>query len=362
MGQAALTQQVDNIRIKRIDLLKQQLDGDLTTAFDDYAAIYHEFGIDWLRNLAATALPACERGYIYVASLSPAEFVACPVRLNQQTGHLHALSNYYSSLYSPVVRTKQPRTLFTALFRFIAKTEGVNAITLSPFDVESPVYFDIQAALQDAGWKGLHTWSCFANWTHTVLDNSYQTYFSSLPSKVRNTVDRKSRKFLQTGRGELRLVKNSEALPGAIEQFQSVYQRSWKNEEPHPAFIPGLLELAARKGWLRLGIASYDGKPVAAQLWLVNNSTAFIFKLAYDEDYKRLSPGTVLTAYLMERVISVDGVTTIDYLTGDDAYKQDWMSARRERMGIAAYNTGSIKGLAAYTSHRLKGLAKKMLR
>ncbi len=33
----------------------------------------------------------------------------------------------------------------------------------------------------------------------------------------------------------------------------------------------------------------------------------------------------------MEYVIDTDGVNEIDFLTGNDAYKQDWMSERRER-------------------------------
>ena len=357
-----MTQKIDKIQVKRIDLLEDGIDGNLAAAFNDYATIYHEFGIDWLRHLAATTLPANERAYIYVASLSPSEFVACPVRLNRETAQVHALSNYYSSLYSPIVRSSQPRNLFTALFRFLAKTEKINTITLSPCDVSSDVFSDVQFALQDGGWKGLHTWACFGNWTHSVVDNAYKTYYSALPSNLRNTIRRKSHKFLQTGRGKLSLIEQCENLTAATQQFQSVYQRSWKQEEPYPTFIPGLLELAARKGWLRLGIASYDGKPVAAQLWLVNNNTAYIYKLAYDEAYKQLSPGTVLTAYLMEHGISVDGVSTIDYLTGDDAYKKYWMSAGRERMGVAAFNPAGLRGQTAYISHHLKRLAKKVIR
>jgi hypothetical protein len=33
----------------------------------------------------------------------------------------------------------------------------------------------------------------------------------------------------------------------------------------------------------------------------------------------------------MEYVIDTDRVEEIDFLTGNDAYKQDWMSERRER-------------------------------
>ena len=39
------------------------------------------------------------------------------------------------------------------------------------------------------------------------------------------------------------------------------------------------------------------------------------------EAHKQLSPGTVLTAYMMEQVIDKDRVSRIDFLSGDDEYK-----------------------------------------
>jgi CelD/BcsL family acetyltransferase involved in cellulose biosynthesis len=51
-------------------------------------------------------------------------------------------------------------------------------------------------------------------------------------------------------------------------------------------------------------------------------------KIAYDEQYAKLSIGTVLTT-LMPYVIDVDRVRIVDYLSGDDEYKRTWLSHRR---------------------------------
>lgn len=40
----------------------------------------------------------------------------------------------------------------------------------------------------------------------------------------------------------------------------------------------------------------------------------------------------------MEHVIDIDRVAEIDYLIGDDLYKRDWVSCRRERRGLIAFN------------------------
>ena len=38
-------------------------------------------------------------------------------------------------------------------------------------------------------------------------------------------------------------------------------------------------------------------------------------------------------------------VNEVDFLIGDDSYKRNWMSHRRERHGIVAYNPGTLVGL-----------------
>ncbi|HEY8908590.1 MAG TPA: GNAT family N-acetyltransferase, partial [Rhodoferax sp.] len=65
----------------------------------------------------------------------------------------------------------------------------------------------------------------------------------------------------------------------------------------------------------------------------------------------RFSAGSVLTAALMRHVIDVDHVEEVDYLTGDDAYKRDWMSHRRERWGIVAFDLRTAAGLWAWLRH-----------
>lgn len=60
----------------------------------------------------------------------------------------------------------------------------------------------------------------------------------------------------------------------------------------------------------------------------------------------------------MEHVIDVDNVHEVDYLTGDDAYKKDWMSDRRERWGVVAFNLRTPHGLLAAARH-LGGRATK---
>ena len=150
------------------------------------------------------------------------------------------------------------------------------------------------------------------------------------------------------------------ALDTALAAYQAVYAQSWKQPEPCPDFMPSLVRLAARKGWLRLGVLWLNDQPLASQVWLVFGAKANIYKLAYVKGQDRLSAGSVLTAALMQHAMDVDKVQEVDYLSGDDTYKADWMALRRERVGLVAFDRKRLSGLWGAGRHAL-GLAKKRL-
>ena len=107
-----------------------------------------------------------------------------------------------------------------------------------------------------------------------------------------------------------------------------------------------MAEQEGAAGTLRLGVARKDGRPLAVQLWLIENKEATIHKLAYREDAKDLSPGTLLGEAMFRRAIDQERVRVIDYGTGDDAYKRDWMEERRPLWRLQAFNPATLKGLA----------------
>jgi len=126
----------------------------------------------------------------------------------------------------------------------------------------------------------------------------------------------------------------------------------------------GLIQTLGEKGWLRLGTVFFDDQPIAAQVWIVHAGHATIYKLAHDTRFDEYSAGSVLTARMLEHVLEVDRVQEVDFGSGDDAYKKNWLPYRRERWGIMAFNPRRVRGCLSILRHvggktvksRLKGL------
>jgi hypothetical protein len=126
--------------------------------------------------------------------------------------------------------------------------------------------------------------------------------------------------------------------PEAWGHYERIYAESWKPQEDHPAMLRAFAQAEGQADRLRLGLALRDSEPIAAQFWTVENGTAYIHKLAHMGAHRALSAGTTLTAALFEQVIDRDGVALVDFGTGTQSYKSDWMEATRPRYRIDCIN------------------------
>lgn len=308
-------------------------------------------GIEWFENLAQHGINALAKHpqqlrLVLVTDSRTGQVACLPLLVQKSVG---ALSNYYSGIFAAMLWQQEAgmlvwRTLDLALAQALRQQLfGVPSLRLAPLDSEAPLTTALEQGLQVTGFY-VDRYFAFANWYLEVGTMTAMQYFSTLPTSLRNSIDRGTKR-LEKAAWRLHIQQADDAnLEAAIQGFVSVYNQSWKESEPNADFIPNLIRLAAVRGWLRLGVIELDRQPIAAQLWLVQNGKASIFKLAFVKGYERLSPGSVLTWSLMAHVIDIDKVSQVDYLSGDDQYKKDWMSHRRERIGLVAFDKRSLLG------------------
>ena len=262
---------------------------------------------------------------------------------------MEALANWYTfrvrQVVTPGAHTKD---LLTALARDL---EGKAAgITLSPLPNEQQETTELAAAFRKAGWL-VFSEVCDTNHVLPVAGRSFAEYMEARPGPLRTTLKRKGGKVVV--RVETAFCKDS------WQAYERVYAQSWKPQEGSPAFLRRFAAEEGAAGRLRLGLAFAAGEPVAAQFWTVEGSTAFIHKLAHTDASKALSPGTTLSAAMFEHVIDRDKVTLVDFGTGDDGYKRDWMEVQRPRYRLDILRPASPTNWPAIARHVLRRLAGK---
>lgn len=304
-----------------------------------------ELTAGWFDNLQTTVFPD-DSGIRYLVAESNSQPAAVLPTMLSHHGwikSIDSISNYYTSQYSPALAPHGgTHDLATLLRHAIKELGGAHAARFAPMAPESPAFEATITALRSVGWIPFRFY-CFGSW-YLDVNCDWKAYLREREGQLRSTLKRKGKRFAAEG-GTLEIVIDAVDAERGIADFNQVYARSWKQPEPYPQFIPGLVRWLAETGCLRLGIARLHGQAIASQIWIVDAGKASIFKLAYDEAHAVYAPGTLLTAHLMEHVIDRDRVHEVDYLIGDDEHKKLWMSHHRERWGIVAYNPASAIGL-----------------
>jgi ribosomal protein S18 acetylase RimI-like enzyme len=254
---------------------------------------------------------------------------------------LKSLSNYYTPYFNFISFGEEEGHLLRIMVELARDfLKQYDAIELYP--LTHAVRDKFSLALANQGFY-IKSYTCSYNWRREQIRN-FEEYWSTVNSRLRHTVKRKQKKFEAQSGIEYSIIR-SEKIDRALVDYHRIYSKSWKTAESHPQFIDELVHGFSENGALRLGFIHKQGVPVATQLWLVSNGTAYIYKLAYDPAYEKYSVGTLLSRYLFEAIITADNVHTIDYLTGDDGYKADWMNYRRELYGLQCSNLSTPRGL-----------------
>jgi hypothetical protein len=312
------------------------------------------FSQPWFNNLVTHGLDE-DQSIVLACVLKQGRLVALLPLDKQSSTHYHSLTHLYTSLSTLLLANHDQEAIIDCLVTGLRKLP-VEFLQISPIADNNPNLLLLQERLENSGYTCQRHFQ-FYNWFHRTNGETFAEYMSARPSRVRNTIDRKMRKLQREHGYNIRLFTHKNLRQGIVD-YNSVYTTSWKAEEQFVGFVEGLAEQLFNQGWLRLAVLYIGDVPAAAQFWVVANGKASIFKLVYDQFWKKYSPGTILTAYLMRHVIKVDKVDEIDFLTGNDAYKQEWMSQRRERYRLSCYIPAAPKSWP----NRLKQKVSTMLK
>jgi hypothetical protein len=235
-----------------------------------------------------------------------------------------------------------------AAFARFCRSSGVTRLDATPVEWEG--WPDLLAGAHQAGLRAL-CFDHFGNWHEDVRGLDWAAYLLRRPGALRETVRRRLKRAEKLPNARFALLTRPEEMDRAADAFESVYRRSWKQPEPYPAFSVALMRAMAGLGALRLGLWSIGDEPVAVQFWVVMAGRAIVLKLAHDEAYRAHSPGTVLTALMLRHLLDREHVAEIDFGRGDDGYKKDWASQRRQRMGVLLVNPRLPSGALALLRH-----------
>jgi CelD/BcsL family acetyltransferase involved in cellulose biosynthesis len=279
--------------------------------------------------------------------------IAALMPMLRAAGQLGSLTTVYTCAYTPLFGAgldAASRIGAMATFGGFCRSFGV--VRLDALPAEWDGWDALESGARRAGLR-TPRFDHFGNWFEPVSGLDWAAYLKRRPGALRETIRRRLRQAERVPDARFDLLTLPAEMDRAVEAFESVYRRSWKEAEPFPRFNAALIRAMADSGLVRLGVWSIGVESVAVQFWVVEDGKAIVLKLAHDEAFKAHSPGTVLTALMLRHLLDREHVTEIDFGRGDDPYKKDWASQRRQRIGVLLVNPRRLSGLVCLVRHAL---------
>jgi CelD/BcsL family acetyltransferase involved in cellulose biosynthesis len=274
--------------------------------------------------------------------IATTRFKSVPVRT------LSFIGNAYSPLRDIICgntdSASQTNYLQWFMDHVVARRDQWDIIDLGPYSDETIAGYGIEGHVCRQGLKSVRQMCC-ENWFLNGISYSGDDYLFSRHKNFRKELRKRMRRLEEEGAVDIQIVTHGNHMDGIMDDYYSVYGSSWKlAERLGPNFHRDLAKLAARKGWLRLGFIKVDGVPRATSFAIVAGTTGYILKSAYDVEMKSFGLGTMMRVEMIRTLIDNDGVTCIDLGPGEEAYKQAFVSEKRDLQSVVVFNS-NVKGI-----------------
>lgn len=190
-----------------------------------------------------------------------------------------------------------------------------------------------------------------------LRDGWERVYTAKTSSRRRSLHRRRRRQLGELGALELVSLAVEDELVGSLTDLFRIHDLRWAGRPDRSDFTTsrGLpfnvdaMRRFARAGIARVLLMRLDRTAIAFQYYLVFARRMFFYRLAFDPDYSRWSPGLVTTLAAIEAAAG-EGVERVEFLGDDEQYKVDLADSSDplyECIGFASSRRGRLEALAA---------------
>lgn len=224
---------------------------------------------------------------------------------------------------------------------------------------------EMSGHLREAGWKcvGLTTNYCPYS---SLSGHTWESYLDSLHANHRTNVGKMLRRLHKDFDVSLHVAATETERQWAMDVFIRLHLRRWSGKGGSTAlnskelidFHRTFSKVSLERGWLRLYTLLLDGIPAASLYVFKYRNVYHHYQSAFDPNYGKYSPGTVIVALAIKDAIEDHGVE-FDFLHDNEKYKYLWARQERELVRLELYpasNMGSVYRHAAAMKHWIKRL------
>ena len=272
--------------------------------------------------------------------------------MRRRRGRIELWHHPYCYLTAPLLRRGCERAAISAWLDWV-RTQAAT-VRLEDVPGDGPVRLHLVEALYQRGWTSLVT-DAYARALLRRAPTAEHFLSRALAGKRRKELRRQRSRLAEQGRLSVEELPQGEDPRAFISEFLALEAAGWKGAEGvaaaghgrHRSFIEEMLVRAAHRGRLQALALRLDGKPVALKLNLIAGEGAFAFKIAFDEEFARFSPGVQLELDNVECAHRLPGLRWMDSCAAPNRFMINHLWPDRREMQTVFFSTGGRLGALA---------------
>jgi Acetyltransferase (GNAT) domain len=178
---------------------------------------------------------------------------------------------------------------------------------------------------------------------------------SSLNRFRRKEIRRQEKRLAETGRLEYAALDpcvGGDDVDAWIEEFLEFEANSWKGKggralvcsETDRKYFVEIAREAFRRGKLMMIALRFNGRPIAYKVNFLSGDGSFAFKIAFDEEYARYSPGVLLELENIRLLHERTQIKWMDSCANPDRFMINHLWTDRRAIQTMVVSTGKLQG------------------
>lgn len=196
---------------------------------------------------------------------------------------------------------------------------------------------------------------------------SFDEYFGSLRPKFARNLKRLERKIRGLPAFQIETLRGVAAGPGNLDEFLELEASGWKgqtgtaiNKDPRQeAFYRDFTRRLYDRGWLEWHLLHAEGRVIASHMAARIDPVLYLWKIAYDENYRAYAPGNILMVQTIKNAFESANTEEVNYLT-NSAWNQNWNMTHRGYYNVTVWPKRALPFLAGYCRKKSKNLLRKV--
>lgn len=180
---------------------------------------------------------------------------------------------------------------------------------------------------------------------YLIADASWDSFYNQRSIRFKKAMRNKINKINKSGAVKIQKYSTPEEVKRVLPIIFEIGLKGWKHKinnaisstEENKRFYTQLSETMSSLGWLNIWLLSLNEKPIAFEYHIRHKNTIHGLIADYDEDYRELSPGSILDFNIMQHIFNNEKCE-YDLGSGNSFYKMNWTEKAKRYQSHYFYN------------------------